>query len=276
MNGHLPAGVHGASRLAISNRETRGNSIVFDTRIILESQVGHLFEPAAHTAAGRTMANDYYGSASAADTLTASWLADIRRQVRPRRNLVPCPSKCALLVIDMQRHFCSPEGRAYLPASAHIVPRVARLVSAFKGAGGRIVFTRHGHSGPEDTGMLGRFWSDFLRSNELDAAIVSGTGITGSETLLPKKTYDAFLNTPLEHLLHEWNCTQVLVTGVMANLCCETTTRSAFCRGFEVFAVADAMAASNEELHYNSLLALASGFGNIYSTHEIEELWKTP
>ncbi|XP_031372487.1 LOW QUALITY PROTEIN: nicotinamidase 3-like [Punica granatum] len=40
----------------------------------------------------------------------------------------------------------------------------------------------------------------------------------------------------------------IVVTGVMTNLCCETTASDAFVRGFRVFFSTDATATCNEEL----------------------------
>lgn len=53
---------------------------------------------------------------------------------------------------------------------------------------------------------------------------------------------------------------EVVVTGVMTNLCCETTAREAFVRGFRVFFSADATATANRELHEATLKNMAYGF----------------
>ncbi len=53
---------------------------------------------------------------------------------------------------------------------------------------------------------------------------------------------------------------QLLITGVTTHLCCESTARSAFVRGFAVFIAIDGTATLNRELHVASLRALALGF----------------
>jgi len=50
------------------------------------------------------------------------------------------------------------------------------------------------------------------------------------------------------------------VAGVMTNLCCETTAREAFVRGFRVFFSVDATATSSVDLHEATLKNLAYGF----------------
>jgi len=59
------------------------------------------------------------------------------------------------------------------------------------------------------------------------------------------------------------------VTGVMTHLCCETTARSAFMRGFDVFFAIDGTATYTEALHRAALLNLAHGFTLPVLTEEI-------
>lgn len=46
----------------------------------------------------------------------------------------------------------------------------------------------------------------------------------------------------------------------MTHLCCETTARSAFIRGFDVFFTIDGTATYNEDFHFGTLYNLAHGF----------------
>ena len=55
----------------------------------------------------------------------------------------------------------------------------------------------------------------------------------------------------------------------MANLCCESTARAAFMRGFEVFFTIDGTAANNKDFHMASLLNLSYGFAIPILTKEI-------
>ena len=55
------------------------------------------------------------------------------------------------------------------------------------------------------------------------------------------------------------NTKQLVITGVATHLCCESTARSAFMRGFAVFIAIDGTATLNRELHFASLNGLAHG-----------------
>ena len=62
---------------------------------------------------------------------------------------------------------------------------------------------------------------------------------------------------------------QLVVTGVLTHMCCETTARSAFCRGFEVYLAVDAMATTSEDRHLGSLVGLSDCVGVPLTTDEI-------
>lgn len=206
-----------------------------------------------------------FGNAAA---VTARWLQDVRRDYAPRPQLVLEPARCVLLAIDMQRYFCDPAGRCYLPAAGVALERACTLIDAWRGAGAGVVYTRHCHHSRHDLGMLGRFYSDHIACGEPDAQFHPRLKPSAAEAVIEKQTYDAFLNTALEAQLQERGASQVLITGVLTHLCCETTARAAFCRGFEVYFAADATATSTEVLHCGTLRAVADGVGIVISSEE--------
>jgi nicotinamidase-related amidase len=215
------------------------------------------------------MRTDAYVTAATLDRRCAAWLREVRAAVAPRPRLRLDPQRCCLLVVDMLRYFAAPEGRCYLPASAAIVPRIASLLDAWRGLGRPVIFTRHGHQGPDDLGMLGRFFDDYIRAGEPEGEIVATLAPRAQEAVLRKTTYDAFRGTQLAALLEGARATQVLVTGVLTHMCCETTARSAFCRGFEVYVAADGTASHSEERHVHALIAMADSVAVVLDTEEI-------
>ena len=120
--------------------------------------------------------------------------------------------------------------------------------------------------------MLGRFFSDYLREDEADAEILDELAPRDDEVVIRKKTYDAFLDTPLEAELRRRGVRQVVIAGVLTHMCCETTARTAFCRGFEVYLPVDGSASRSEALHLGSLTALSDAAAVPTSTEEVLEL----
>lgn len=215
------------------------------------------------------MRTQSYAGAESLERQAQRWLEEIRASVAPRPHLRPRINKCTLLVIDMLQYFAHPSGRCYLPASTPIIANIAALVGAWRNAGGALAYTRHCHRGEHDLGMLGRFFSDYIRCGEPDAEIVPELEPRPGEPIFRKTTYDAFMDTPLQSFLEEREVQQVMITGVLTHMCCETTARSAFCRGFEVYVPVDAVASSTEELHYHSLLSMADSVAVMMSTREV-------
>jgi len=80
------------------------------------------------------------------------------------------------------------------------------------------------------------------------------------EMLFVKQHYSAFYGTRFEQLIKRLHVDTIIITGVLTHLCCESTARDAFMRGFDVVAVVDGMATLNEELHLSSLRNLVHGF----------------
>lgn len=61
----------------------------------------------------------------------------------------------------------------------------------------------------------------------------------------------------------------VIITGVMTNLCCESTARDAYFRDYRVFFVMDGTGTVDEELHLATLKNLAFGFAYVTDTEQI-------
>jgi nicotinamidase-related amidase len=185
--------------------------------------------------------------------------------------LVFDPKKAALLVIDVQNYFAHPQGRAYLPAEKTALPNILGLMDAFSTKKYPIVTTRHCHDSTESLGMLGKFYYDHIKCGEWDSELIDELKKrTDVVKMIQKNTYDAFWNTPLSDYLNKKNITQLVITGCMTHLCCETTARSAFVRGFEVYFVSDATFTKSEDLHAGTLNAVADGFGIVVTAEDIK------
>ncbi|MFH1690003.1 MAG: isochorismatase family cysteine hydrolase [Candidatus Eisenbacteria bacterium] len=168
------------------------------------------------------------------------------------------PGATALLVVDMQGWFLEPTSHAYLPSAAHIVPGLVSLSRAFRENELPVIFTRHLNT-EEDAGALGLWWSDLIRVEDPLSEIASAVDTSGG-IVLTKNQYDAFHGTSLEDMLRERGVKRIVVTGVATHLCCETTARSAFVRGFEVTFPVDGTATYDEHHHLATLLNLSHGF----------------
>jgi len=180
------------------------------------------------------------------------------KHVRKSSSMGLVPGSVALLVLDMQRYFLEGASHAFIPSAAAIIPRLRRLQSTFIHYRLPLVQTRHIDT-PQNAGQMGAWWKELLvQTNPLSE--ITADIRDERATVFVKSQYDAFYRTGLEQWLTERQISQVVISGVMTHLCCETTARSAFMRGFEVFFTVDATASYNRSFHQASVLNLAHGF----------------
>lgn len=177
---------------------------------------------------------------------------------RRYHNIEFLPEKSALLIVDMQKYFLENTSHAYIPSAETILPGVKKLISVYSAKSLPVIFTLHSNT-KENEGMMGKWWPKLLREGSPESRIPEDLSLPGG-IIVEKNQYDAFYKTDLEQILHDKNISQVIICGVMANVCCETTARSAFVRGFEVFFCIDGTATYNEEHHMSTLMNLSYGF----------------
>lgn len=170
-------------------------------------------------------------------------------------NLRLKPFNACLLVIDMQCCFLNEALNSFIPSAVPIKEKIKALINAFENIGLCVIFTRHVNYG-RNSGLMKKWWKNLIDIEDPGSCIFEDI-LTPSPIVITKHQYDAFHNTALEMTLRKNNINQVIITGVMTNACCDTTARSAFVRGFEVYFAIDATAAANYDLHLSSVLSLS-------------------
>ncbi len=199
-----------------------------------------------------------------------SMLDSVRESRERHADIAFQPACAALLVLDMQDYFLRPASHAFVPSTAAVLPNIQTLVNAFNAHLRPVIFTRHINS-DEDAAGMGRWWRDLIRTDSPDSRLASLLDPGPAPVIIRKSQYDAFYDSPLEQTLRHLEVEQVVITGVMTHLCCETTARAAFVRGFDVFFVVDGTATYTEAFHRASLLNLAHGFAVPVLAEEILE-----
>ena len=184
-------------------------------------------------------------------------------KVAPLKNL--SFEQLVILGIDLQNQFLLPESRAYLPSSPQFLSRLLNFYEEMKKTGVKIILTRHTHR----DNILSVWWGNDMVDEHLTS--LHKDVIKYGDSVVEKHTYDAFLHTPLESMLREWNIKAVIITGMMTHLCCETTARSAFNHGFSVIFPVDGTLTQNPAFHECSLRALSHGFALVPSLRRLIE-----
>ncbi len=221
---------------------------------------------------------------------------------RRKRALTIDMARSSLLVIDMQEYQTRPgygllkSMEAFAPGVGNyyvervqgtVEPNIQRLLTAFRQARKPVVYTAF-CSEMRDGSDLAKWckWRNesalelvgdkvFPHKDEASAQILMSVA-PGPDDLVIYKTSSGTLNsTDLVQKLHNMNVESVVVTGVLTNVCVETTARDLADRSFDVVIVDDACATHCPELHDITLLNFQMVFGWARSTEEILELLKT-
>lgn len=175
--------------------------------------------------------------------------------------------RSALIVTDMQNYFLSPDSHAFIPPATAIIPNIQTLADFFRKNHRPVIFTKHINTS-ENAASMGYWWKDLVQDETPSAEIIENLILPG-DIILTKNQYDAFHETDLEEILKKNNVLYPVICGVMTNLCCETTTRTAFVKGFQPVLPVDATAAYNREFHIATFRNLSFGFCPLMTTNEV-------
>jgi ureidoacrylate peracid hydrolase len=206
------------------------------------------------------------------------------------------PGRTALLVIDMQRGFLEPGAALEVPQGRQIIPNIRRLVDTCRARAIPVVFTqfvyspavpclRGGPFGPEHlpaapnspTGF-GFPSSNCLIGPEAPAGANSAEMVPDlsplpHELVIAGHTYDKFYGTPLDLALRSQDIRWLVLTGVVTDVCVNSTLMSAATRDYRVTAVTDGVATLWPEIQQGCFAVWQRKFARLRTTAEmVEEL----
>jgi len=180
--------------------------------------------------------------------------------------------RSALLVIDMQKFFLDPASPTFTCGGLAIIGPLKRLIDAFRMAKRPVIYTKHVHH-PDllDAGIMQWWWKGMCLEGSAESEIYNDIAPLPHEKVVLKHRYSAFYNTDLETVLRCLKIEDIVIAGIMTNMCCESTARDAYYRDYKVFFLADATGSINEEMHLASLLNLSFGFAFVTTTNAVIE-----
>jgi len=191
------------------------------------------------------------------------------------------PARTALVIVDMQRVFMAPEEVFANPHAMDIVPAVNRLAGAMRDAGGTVIWTRQTVSAEPPLAMARWQYdpSDPVVASAMQAmmrgalphALHPAMEARAGDLVLNKYRYSAFACPAgaLEAALRERDVEMLVIVGTLTNVCCESTARDAYMRGYKVMVVADATAAVTDEEQHAALLNLRINFADVRSSDAV-------
>jgi ureidoacrylate peracid hydrolase len=195
------------------------------------------------------------------------------------------PERSVLLLVDVQKDYCHPDG-AFGRAGFSLgdieaaVERMPALIEAARGAGVPVVFVRSEHDGWTDS-------TTWMRRDvrERGRLVICASGTWGAEfyrlqpaprdCIVVKHRYSAFVDTRLPVVLRTLGRPTLAVAGITTNVCVESTVRDAFMRDYAVVAVEDCMAAPTREEHEAAIHNMRTYFGWVLPSAAVTGCWGT-
>lgn len=174
----------------------------------------------------------------------------------------------ALLVIDAQQEYFAPIGKVVVEGGQEALAKIRELLAAFRSAGAPVFHIVHEDLDPE---------SSVFRAGSDGTLMHPELGVLADETLIKKHFPGAFTQTALDAYLRRAGVDTLVVTGFQTQHCCDTTTRQARERGFQVLFTADATATRNLLLRgevvaaqeiQRATLAAMTGFAEVVTAAE--------
>src|SRR5262245_14585648 len=202
------------------------------------------------------------------------------------------PGRTALLVVDMQRGFLEPGAALEVPPGREIIPNLKRLIETCRGQKVPVLFTEFVYStsvpclrgdpfGPEHlparpgqpTGF-GQPSSNCLigpaaEQGPNSANIIPELAPRPDELVVRGHTYDKFHGTPLDLAFRSQDVRNLIITGILTDVCVNCTLLSAAVRDYRVTAVTDAVATLWPELQTACFAIWRRKFARLRSTDEV-------
>lgn len=181
----------------------------------------------------------------------------------------------ALIVIDMQNDFVQENSILEIKESKKHIEKLKEFIQNCKDKEMTIVYTRHifdPKTNPIESKLFPKLSKEGLRDKSAGSEIISELKPEKNDIIIKKYRYDAFFNTQLGRMLNERGITDIIITGLMTNICCESTARTAMMKDFNVLFCSDLTFASDQELQKATLKNIASHFGKVMTSKEILDL----
>jgi nicotinamidase-related amidase len=176
------------------------------------------------------------------------------------------PKTTALLIVDMQNDFVKEGGKLVVPTAKDTISAIRQLLDLARQHGMFVAYTQDTHL-PNDPEFP--IWGEHCLIGTWGWEIVDELKPQPNELVVPKRRYDGFYGTTLEHDLRVAGVDTLIVTGTVANICVLHTAGSAALRWFKVIVPKDGISALTDfdmeaalrQIHflYRGIITMADG-----------------
>ena len=188
----------------------------------------------------------------------------------------------ALIIVDMQKDFCC-EGGVFHKRGFDIRPAqqlAERLNSFLKEARKALKHIVHLNmmKNPElASPVVDDLYKRIKMERSYDPAFAEPYEVIPQpgDVVIPKYKYSGFVSTYLDPFLRLKNINTLILTGLATNVCVESTARDGFMREYYIVIPSDLTEGTSADAKKWSLSNLDMFFGEVVSSNEILECWKS-
>jgi nicotinamidase-related amidase len=194
------------------------------------------------------------------------------------------PRETAVVLIEYQNDFTSEGGAlhgavAEVMESTGMLSNTAGLAKTARDAGATIIHSPisfapgYGEISDHPYGILaGVVASNAFVKGQWGAEIVADVAPAEGDIVVEgKRGLDAFASTNLDFILRSKGIRNVAIGGFLTNCCVESTMRSAYEKGFNVYTLTDCVAATSQAEHDNAITYDYPMFSNPVTSEEFAE-----
>lgn len=169
--------------------------------------------------------------------------------------------RAAIVVVDMINEFCKPGGKMVLPGYEMLVPQQLAVIEAARAVGAPVIWVHDSHrrNMRRDREFLKR--TPHAEEGAWATEIIADLGARDDEIHVIKHRYSSFFQTDLDVTLKDMLVDQLVIFGVVTNICVRSTVHDAFFNGYEVVVPRDCCAATGPREQESTLYDIATHFG---------------
>ena len=160
------------------------------------------------------------------------------------------PNDTALIVIDMVNDFVHPDGTLVVPGATEIVPNIKALLDEARNKDVNVIYVNDTHE-PDDDEF--KSWPVHSVEGTEGAKVFEDITPGAGEYVVPKTRFSGFYDTDLEQILIELGTKNLVITGVVTNICVLATTLDAIMRGYNVTIPSNSVTGLNDKHHEDAL-----------------------
>lgn len=170
-------------------------------------------------------------------------------------------TRAAVLVVDMLNEFCKPGGAMMLPGAEKLFPAQRAVLAAARENDVAVIWIidSHRESLRRDREWLKR--SPHCVEGSWGAEVIADLEPRAEEMRVYKHRYSGFFQTDLDLVLKDHRCDQLILFGVVTNICVRSTVHDAFFNGYMVIVPEDCCAATGPREQESSLYDIATHYG---------------